>query len=63
VVGENVGAKKIEAARKHNTRILDEQAYLELISAPSLPNEPEQVPVETILPTKASGDDQLSLFA
>lgn len=63
VVGENVGSKKIEAARKHNTRVLDEKAYLELIATTGPLDEPEQVQVETNTPAAASGDDQLSLFA
>lgn len=33
VIGANVGAKKVEAAQKHNTRILEERAYLEMIAS------------------------------
>ncbi len=32
VIGEGVGSKKIDAAKKHNTRIMTEAEYLELIS-------------------------------
>lgn len=33
VIGANVGSKKIDAAKKHNTRVITEVEYLELIAA------------------------------
>ncbi|MFA0809502.1 BRCT domain-containing protein [Microbulbifer epialgicus] len=63
VVGQNVGSKKLEAARKHNTRILEEAAYLEMIT--STPHEKHEGPSTNSLKkeAKTASEDQFKLFA
>jgi len=57
VIGENVGSKKIDAAKKHGTRVITEIEYLELIAS-CLSDE-----ASSIESTSTIAEDQMPLFA
>jgi DNA ligase (NAD+) len=61
VIGENVGSKKIEAAKKHSTRIISEAEYIELIASCS---NDETTNIEIAeKSTRIAAKDQMQLFA
>ena len=61
VIGENVGSKKIDAAKKHSTRVITEIEYLELIASCS--NDEASNTDSTGESTSTAAEDQMPLFA
>lgn len=61
VIGENVGSKKIDAAKKHSTRVITETEYLALIATCSNDEVPHAE--STGESTSKAAEDQMPLFA
>ena len=63
VIGENVGAKKIEAAQKHNTRVIVEKEYLEMIAVAQEAESDQTLEDAPACEPAVDDEDQLELFA
>lgn len=63
VIGENVGVKKIEAAQKHNTRVIVEKEYLEMIAVAQEAESDQTLEDAPACEPAVDDEDQLELFA